>query len=266
MKKLALALVCLISVAFFASCTPKGNPTITVLQEEGYVKDGDVVTSGQEFNFGFVVASSIETSKELSTLVIYIDDEEAVKENLTGTEYTYKGALTLTLTRELPTSVIKAVVTDVAGAFATASITVSIEESTNVEVKDIAWVRRGTTVQNAEEMAEYGLQWTGSYKETMATIKPLDGFSMYLCDGDDFAKIKTQADKAAYFSKIAETQKPIEAYREISAEAGSQTPNDMLALINEKGDQYLVLFSTAKAEYLGSQVGTEITINGKAAK
>ena len=40
MKKLALALVCLVSVAFFASCDPTvehPEPTIALLTGEGYI-------------------------------------------------------------------------------------------------------------------------------------------------------------------------------------------------------------------------------------
>lgn len=249
--------------------TPPANsifePTIVILNEEGYVQDGGIVTSGEEFNFGFVMASNAQSGKELAQLNIYIDDEEIIKENLSGTEYTYRGALTLELIRELPSVEIKAVVTDVKGKTASATITLSIEELINVEVKDITWVRRGANSLNAYEMAEYGLQWVGNFKEIFATIKTLDGFSMYLCPGDDFATIKTETDKAAYFTKLLENQVPIDSYRNVSAEAPYQTPNDMLALINGQGDQYLVLFSTATVEYV-TNVGTQITINGKTAK
>ena len=75
MKKLALALVCLVSVAFFASCTPEGDPTIQVLNEEGYVQSGDVVDVNTDFNFGFVMASNAQTGKELTSLILKIDEE-----------------------------------------------------------------------------------------------------------------------------------------------------------------------------------------------
>ncbi|KWW27638.1 MAG: hypothetical protein F083_2973, partial [bacterium F083] len=42
MKKLALALVCIASLAFFASCNKEGQPTIQVYNgEDGYVMATD---------------------------------------------------------------------------------------------------------------------------------------------------------------------------------------------------------------------------------
>ena len=261
MKKLALALVCLVSVAFFASCTPKGNPTITVLQEEGYVKDGDVVTSGQEFNFGFVVASSIETSKELSTLVITIDDEEAVNENLTGTEYTYKGALTLTLTRELPTAEIKAVVTDAAGATATATITVSIEESTALVETTIQWTKVG---HNAQDLSDYGLFWKETnYKTPFTHIIPAENFTMFLTDGDKYESIKTAVDLANLFTTLNEDPavQPCTDYAKIDCNATARY-NDLLITKDAKGGYHAI--HVTGATITSESQGTKIVIEGKA--
>ena len=131
MKKLALALVCLFSVAFFASCTQEGQPTIQVYNEEGYVQDGDNVNANEEISFGFVVASSAVTNSELATLVVKVDDTEWANLDLTGyTEYTYTDVVTYETREEiLGSSVITAVVTDAAGQTATATITLTVIEN-----------------------------------------------------------------------------------------------------------------------------------------
>ena len=45
MKKLALALVCFASLAFFASCVKEGQPTIQVINEAGYAQDGATINT-----------------------------------------------------------------------------------------------------------------------------------------------------------------------------------------------------------------------------
>ena len=52
MKKLALALVCLVSVAFFASCDPEitnPEPTIAVITGENYVYDGQTIDVNTDY-------------------------------------------------------------------------------------------------------------------------------------------------------------------------------------------------------------------------
>ena len=95
MKKLALALVCFASLAFFASCVKEGQPTIQVLDKEGFVKDGVTVDVDEEINFGFVVASSAVTNSQLANLLVKVDDTEWANIDLTGlTEYTYEDVVT----------------------------------------------------------------------------------------------------------------------------------------------------------------------------
>lgn len=263
MKKLALALVCLVSLAFFASCNPEGQPSIAVLQEEGYVADGDVVDVNTEFNFGFVMTSSVMTGKELATLTLTIDDGKPETITLTGTEYTYRGTLMYEVSRDsiIGESTITATVADVNGETATATIVLSINQPDQPLIsKAFEWVRRGANVLDAEEMASFGLQWTGTYKAPFATIKPIDGATMYVCDGNDFATITTNTEKAAYFANLAETATAAESYRKIDANA-SANYNDMLAVV--KGENcYLIHISRAKIESI-TGVGTQITITGE---
>ena len=265
MKKLALALVCLFSIAFFASCDPEGQPTIQVLTEEGYVQDGGSVYVNEDFDFGFVMASSPVSNKELSTLVIKIDDEDPDTFALSGHQYTYTGTLLYEYRREeiVGTTVITATVTDVAGQTATASITLTIYQPDQpLEASNIEWVRKGANLIGTTEadMNEIGLQWTGSYKEVFATIKPVDGATMYVCDGADFDGIQNMSDKNAYFTNLAaEGATPAESYRNITTNNDSPY-DDMLAIIyGEK----LTLVHITYADIETGSYGTQITITGK---
>ena len=270
MKKLALALVCLVSIAFFASCDPKeGQPTIQVLNETGYVQNNATVNLGEEVNFGFVMASSAITNSKLASVIVTIDDEGWDTVYLDGTEYTYKDKVTYNAEKDeiIGTSVIKAIVTDAAGETATATITLTINQPDQpLEVSNITWKREGSAVPSAEEMATYGLKWGNNYKEVFTTLLPLnDDVQMYVCDGDDFADIETMSDKNAYFTSLAETAQPVENYRKITCNA-SDDYNDMLAIVN--GDNlYLIhiTHATITPVYNSNNVylRTDITIDGK---
>ena len=268
MKKLALALMCVASLAFFASCTKEGQPTIQVLQDEeiGYVQDGATVNLNEEINFGFVVASSAVTNKELATLVVKVDTTEWANIDLSGkTEYTYTDKVEYGFEKDeiVGTSVITAVVTDVAGQTATATITLTLNKPDQPLLsKTIEWVRRGANVLNAEEMEGYGLQWTGTYKDPFATIKPIDNATLYVCDGDDFEGIITMADKNAYFTNLAETATPVDSYRKIDANPAEADYNDMLAVITGE-NLYVILIKHASVQSI-TGVGTQITITGEA--
>ena len=259
MKKLALALVCLFSVAFFASCTQEGQPTIQVYNEEGYVQDGDNVNANEEISFGFVVASSAVTNSELATLVVKVDDTEWANLDLTGyTEYTYTDVVTYSAEREeiLGESVITAVVTDAAGQTATATITLTvIEDDQPLLGSTFSWVRRGLTLESAEEMAAVGLTWPYNQKEAFVHIKPLDGCSMYIIeDGDEFDNITTQGEKDSFFANLTESGTTADVYKEISAWS-SQNYNTMLAVIDAEGEYHLVRFNRATVESAGSAGG-----------
>lgn len=270
MKKLALALVCLFSIAFFASCTQEGQPTIQVYNHEGYVQDGQTVNTGEQIDFGFVVASSPITNSKLVSLVVKIDDDEWANIDLTGeTEYTYTDYVEYAPDRDeiLGTSVITAVVTDAAGKTATATITLTINQpDVPILSMPIEWTRKGNNLINgtAEEMRLFGLEWPGNWKAAMVTIKPINSdVIMYLCDGNDFDDIETVSDKNAYFTRLAtEGATPITEYRNITTN-NSADYNDMLAIIN--GDsKHLILIKHADVEYLGSTIGTQIVIKGEA--
>ena len=286
MKKLALALVCMFSVAFFASCTKTiehPEPTIAILAGDNYIAgtvDQPMVIDANDANavglmYGFHVESNAETKKELASLKLtwdytYYDEGEDVYSydtiiDLTGkTSYDFSDYL-FEQNRAIITLMdgkITAVVTDADNQTNTAAIAFTIEmEEEELPIELIEWVRKGQDVLSAEEMAEYGLEWDRTFKAPFATIKPLDGAIMYVCDGDDFDDIEYWSDKNAYFTNlVAEGATPAESYRNIDANEDSSY-NDMLAVVY--GDE-LFLIHITYADIETGTYGTQITIKGAA--
>ena len=405
MKKsiVTIFMLCLASIALLTGCekevkpdepempvTPdNAKPSLSIINEEGYIANGDILQCGTSYNFGFIACSNSQTNAELSTLVILVDNEEKANLDLSGTEYTYSDSISfhndypnnrititailtdiggkevskslqvqlqktiiegkpsiaimtgdnfITGTIDQPTVIdandenalslkygfhvdssaetmkelanlkltwdftyyvdgeetytydtiidltgmtsydfsdylfeqeknvilvdgtITAVVTDVDNQTDTAAIAFTIEMvETPLMTSIFEWVRRGSNVLNEEEMASYGLKWTGSYKEVFATIEPLnDDVIVYLCDGDDFEDIEYWSDKYTYFTNLAETADPIEKYRNISSQ-NSADYNDMLAVIY--GDK-LTLIHISRAEIEIGSFGVQVTIRG----
>lgn len=266
MKKLALALMCMVSVAFFASCTqPKGQPTIAVLSEEGYVKDGDVVNLGDTVNYGFVMAVSPESNSLLKTLIVKIDDEAPDTITIQGTEHTWRGSIVYNLnTRDeiVGESLITATVTDAAGETATTSIKLSLNQpAVALETKDFSWVRQGSS--DATGLAEYGLEWTGNGKEVFAIIKPVAGAEMYLILPEDWAAVKTDVDKAAFFSDGVYSV--ISDFRGVSAWNSKDYDYVIGTLYN--GEYHMIHITHGEVQTItnsqGQTIRTDITITGQ---
>ena len=291
MKKLALALVCFASVAFFASCTKTvehPEPSIAVKTGElfitGSVDQPTVIDLDDEnaisYKYGFHVESNTETKKELKSLVIttdvtYFEEDGQEQEiyydtiDLTGkTSYDFEDYFFEQERNEILVmeGTIKAVVTDVDKQtnIATVAFRCKVEDTPEQLIgRTIEWIRKGANLQgNTEsEMAAMGLKWTISYKDVFATIEPLnEDVVMYLCNGDDFDDIEFVSQKYEYFANLAENEEPIEKYRNIKTEYGAEY-NDMLAVVYGE-EYYLILIEDAEIE-TGSY-GTQITINGAA--
>lgn len=263
MKKLALALVCFASLAFFASCKPEGQPTITVLNEEGYVQDGATVDVNTEFDFGFVMASSATTNKELSSMILIIDDETPDTIAINGTEWTYRGTLKYEATRDeiIGTSSIKAIVTDVAGQTATATINLTINQPAQPLIaRTFTWYRLGNTITGLDE---YGLNWRGNYpRDTYAKLEPKDGVKLYIFNSEDWTNTTTDLEKAALFNNALETMTPAENYFNVNVTQANMTYDDVIGTVLADGTCHLIHVTSSKATYLGTQ-GTEITITGE---
>ena len=272
MKKLALALVCLVSVAFFASCDPENiiqnpEPSIATIVADGYLYDGQIVEADQMYPYGFRVASNAQTQKELSKLLITCNGQTLCDTAISGTEFTYRGEIAFYPNKDgreiVGEAEILATVTDVAGKQNFASITVAVNKEETLEVTDLEWIRTGNVVEEATatKMAILGLQWTGSYRDIMATIKPLTDAKLYVLDESVFETVNTETELAVLFSDLLENGTPVESYRNISATASADY-HDVLAVITEDGSPYLIHITHAKIENLGS-FGTKITITGQ---
>ena len=277
MKKLALALMCLVSVAFFASCTkPVENPepAIALMTGENFVYDGQTIDLYADYNIGFRAASNSQTMKELASFTLVgkifdVDDTEIYTEDTTftisGTEYVYQEVLNFG-TRDLVGKVtFVATVTDVDGKSNDLTINLNINKPAQpLFARPIEWIRKANNlIGNTEaEMAAVGLEWSVSYKDDIyATLRPVDGATLYVCEGDDFDEITTDVEKDKYFNDLAETAIAVDRYRNIKATA-SGTYNDMLAVVYD-GETFLIHITYAKVDNLGS-AGTQITITGEA--
>lgn len=236
---------------------PIGKPTISVLNEEGYVQDGDIVISGEEFNFGFVMASSAETGAALATLVVTVNGVELETLNLEGTEYTYTKTLNLTVdkeTRELPTATITAFVTDVRGKTNNATITLSIEQMLVAEV--FAWNRHGSN-PGTGNLAELGLAWNSNQKDVYAVITPIEGAELYEIPAEKWNEVTTATEKADLFSEDG-VALPIRDYRGVSVYYSS-TYDDVIATLYN-GEYHLIHITES---IISSFKGIDATIKGE---
>ena len=270
MKKLALALMCLVSVAFFASCDPEvtnPEPSIIILQEDGYVQNNDVVDLNTEVKFGFVVSSNATTQKALQKLVVSIDGTEwaNLTDTLTGqTTFTYKDVVVYEPQQRdsiVGASVITAIVTDVDGKTATTTINLQINQpAIPLEVRDFEWTKVG---HNVMDLTSYGLKWhENNWKSPFTHIYPADGYKLYVRDGNDFANITNSVELASYYSAILEQGNPSdEQYNRIDCNA-SDDYNDMLVTVNEATEE-IQLIHVTRAEITTPSQGTKIVITGQ---
>lgn len=261
MKKLALALVCLVSVAFFASCDPKvenPEPSISILASEGYLYDGAVINLDEEYAFGFMVASNPETQKELASIAVTVDDEPYETVQINGTSYTYQSVISFVSDREIiGEAVIKAVVTDVAGETNSAQFTVSINEEEKLTEYAFEWYRLGNTQTGLED---FGLYWEQNAKATHAQIKPMDGVQMFIFDASVWDETITVADEANLFNKALETMHTEPVYNNVSTSA-SGTYNDVIGTIQPNGITWLINVKKCEIGEFQS-AGYPITISG----
>ena len=273
MKKLALALVCFASVAFFASCQKEitnPEPTVSVITDEGFVKNGDVIDVEQTIVYGFQMASNSQTKKELKQLSVatYFINLEGVEElqeeeivSLVGkTEYRYVDTVYYEVTTRDVIGSIKTVatVTDVDGKINTATLTLSLNEPAEpLEEADFTWFRHGSN--DATGLEEFGLEWTGNGKEVFAIIKPVEGATLYAFDPDTWNEVTTDVEKVAAFTEGIHGI--LSDFRGVSA-WNTKDYNFVIGTLYE-GEYHLIHITHGQVDNNGS-AGTDITITGKA--
>lgn len=268
MKKLVLALVCLVSVAFFASCEKEaGIPTINFTSGEGYISTDATIEAMTPFMFGIQAKSNPTTLEPLTkcTLQVFTNEETKVVDTMfvidNQPQFNFDAQIAL------PEGVYSFVATVYNDKDMTNECRMTItSNAVNLEVKDITWVRRGSNCQNAEEMAQYGLQWTGR-DAYHANIRPLNNdCKLYVINdaADAYNEITTEFQKAVFFSNLMEHAIAVPEYRNISvASAGDKTYNDILAVIDAEGNQHLILFANANVQINTSSFGVQTTITGQ---
>ena len=220
MKKLALALVCFVSVAFFASCTePVANPepSIAVMTGENYIHDGQTIDLYQEYNLGFRVASNSQTLKELASFSLVTKLYEGTAEDvepeiigdttitISGSEFVYEETVSYELAKSEIIGKIEYVATvfDKDNNMNTTTVTVNLnlpEEPLNVV--DVDFYRLGNTQTGLEE---YGLYWEQNAKAPFAQIKPVNGAFLYIFDSSVWDEVTLPSQKVAKFSDGATT-------------------------------------------------------------
>ncbi|MBO6026377.1 MAG: fibronectin type III domain-containing protein [Bacteroidales bacterium] len=223
-------------------------PTISVIEEEGYLKDGDVVELNIEYQFGFVMASEAG----LSSLVIKIDDEMVDEVALSSMEYTYRDGVIFTfdLDKEIiDEHTFSAMVTDVNGQTARTSFTVSVnKEPQPLIVSGFEWVREGANPGTGLE--QFGLKWDANISRGIyARIRPLDGVTLYQFDPSVWNETVTEADKAALFANALETLLPIDRYTNVNLVPVAMDYDDVLGTILPDGSMCLIHIMHSETEY-----------------
>ena len=275
MKKFALALLCIVSVAFFASCNKDsdkkaGDPTISFVEDSLYVSDGDTILSNYPFIVG-IEAKSNETTKELLTsCYIRIFSEETalwdtLVENINQLQYNWtegfsfegEGIITIAAT-----------VTNEAGNTADCRMDLHLIYD-NLTVKDIDWARAGGHVdaEDTEEMASYGLYWDS--RAPFANIRCKENAVLYVFQDNTiqgmeniWETLTNEYAKRVFFATIRELVDPVDEYRNVDVNPQDKDYNDVLATIDENGGLHLIHITHAHVASTQG-VGTTVTITGQ---
>lgn len=269
MKKLALALVCLVSVAFFASCDPEitnPEPTIALITGENYVYDGQTIDVNTDYLYGVRAASNSQTGKELASFkfelkIMNMDDQVEYTQDTTyaisGTEYVYQDTLGFTYTRDLVGKVeITATAIDVDGKSCHVTINLNVNQPAQaLEVKDFEWYRLGNTQTGLEE---YGLFWERNAKSPFAQIKPLEGVNLYKFDASVWEATTTDVEKAALFS---DSNFSVAVYNNVDVNANA-TYDDVIGTRKADGTMYLIHVTSCTIDSQQTQ-GRPIHIYGQ---
>ena len=273
MKKLALALVCLVSVAFFASCTkPVENPepSIAVMTGDNYVYDGQTIDLYHDYLIGFRVASNSETSKDLASFRLETKIYEGTEESrptvydttytISGSEYVFEDTVYFEIGAKDVVGKVEytATVTDVDGKFNSTTVTLNLNLAEEpLTVTDFEWYRLGNTTTG---LAEFGLKWEQNLKSPYAQIKPMDGVILYKFDSNVWNEITFESEKIALFSDGATTAS---VYSNVDVNTGAQY-DDVIGTRTTDGKYHLIHVTSSRILAYQAPYGTPCYIYGQA--
>ena len=269
MKKLALALLCLVSVAFFASCDPDPviehpEPSIAIITEDGFLANGDVIEVNEVYPFGFTVASNAETQVALSRFVVTVDGDLWCDTVISGTEFVYKDYIYYEPAKEIVGSYeIIATVTDADGKSNKATIKGDINMEDELETTPIEWTKWGHSVP---DLSFYGLEMQeGNWKSPFVHIYPTEGSVLYVLEDDTedwFEAIETGTNLIGVYYMLAEQQDPCNDYKRIDCNASARY-DDVLVTVDPEGYVHAIHITGTSVAVVAPN-GTKIVITGEA--
>lgn len=258
MKKLTLALMCLVGVLFMTSCSKdKDDPKLPTIEfvnaGEGYVYQDTETYVGDMVLFQIKAiatdANDLLTSMEVEMMYnngTYSDtvialDKLTTYTYTTGTILLGDGLYTVTATAKTKKD-----------QKAIAKVNITAVDAT-LEVKDFSWVRAGGTPGTGLE--QFGLEWKSNAKEVKAKIVPVEGAELRILEGVEFASITTEVGKQNAF----ESATPAGKFHEVSCEANK----DYNFVIMTQYNDNLYLINVTKGTVSTAAAGTTVTITGQ---
>ena len=138
-----ILMLCIASLALLVGCkkevkpdepetpvTPVNTkPSLSIINQEGYIANGDILQCGTSYNFGFIARSNSQTNAELSSLIILIDNEEKTNLELSGTEYIYNDSISFNNDYPNDRVVITAILSDIGGKEVSQSLQVQLQKT-----------------------------------------------------------------------------------------------------------------------------------------
>lgn len=261
MKKLALALVCLVSVAFFASCQKEaGIPSINFVAGEGYISTDATVEANTPFMFGIQAKSNPTTLEPLTKCFIQIisNDErlyDTLVENINQNQYNFDGQIALP---EGVYSIIATVHNDKDMTNECRMTITSVVTDTPLVGSTFTWNRHGG--EQATGLEQFGLEWTSNGKEDFAKITPLEGVTLYEFNAEDWENINTVNQKNILFSLAMESGNEITLFNKVSAWT-THDYNYVIGTVMPDGTTHLMHITKGE---VSTFKGTDITITGEA--
>lgn len=271
MKKLTLALLCVVSVLLIASCSKKEEekpilPTVEFVNAgEGYVYQNTEVQPGQMVGFQVRAIANdpkdLLTSLEVKKTIAFFGHDSTFFDTIIAIDK--QTTYPFTVNKPKPdmmvggaTLTVEAIAKTQKGQQNTAKVVVTVVDPA-LEVHDLTWQRVGGAA--ATGLEQFGLEWTSNAKEVKAKIVPKEGYILFDIKELNFNDITTEMQKTIAFSTDYATQ--IEKFHEISCEANKDY-DYLLGTVNiATSEMYLIHITKGTVETAAA--GTTVTIKGQ---